>query len=176
MKVLECLKLSTSYSSSILLHREGLFYRMYNESAYLFSRYIKSFKVTECSIKVMDVPYYVVGFPFRSLEGLFTNYTVVTCSGGYLRIDSPSFVFVDADYQIWRSNSHDLSAAAKKGKEVLQDMSINTITTTNVSANPPDADLISILKELYSFRINSSTPLECVNFLSNLQDRLNGKI
>lgn len=165
MKIIEKLKLSTLHSGSILLYEEGLFYRMYGESAYLFVKYIKPFKVTESTLKAMSHPFYMAGFPVKSLSSLFANYTIVTCPEGYLRIDSTSFVFVDEEYKQWEFNSHHIACA---GKEKHLDMSMNT------RINPLDSDLMSVIKDLYSFRINAVTPLDCANFLSELQKRLNG--
>lgn len=165
MKIIDKLKLSTLNSGSILLYEEGLFYRMYGESAYLFTKHIKPFKVTESRLKAMDHPFYMVGFPVKSLSNLLTNYTIVTCPEGYLRIDSTSFVFVEEEYKQWELNSHHTACIGKEKENSM-----------NISLHPEDSDLMSVIKDLYSFRINAVTPLDCANFLSDLQKRLNGKI
>ncbi|MCQ2259272.1 MAG: hypothetical protein MJZ41_14980 [Bacteroidaceae bacterium] len=57
----------------INLFQEGSFYRAYEWSAWLCSRFIRDFKVTNKNLKNIETPVCFVGFPITRLHSCFAR-------------------------------------------------------------------------------------------------------
>ncbi|MCB9291523.1 MAG: hypothetical protein H6559_00085 [Lewinellaceae bacterium] len=69
MQTKDILALEGANEGDILLLREGLFWRAYQLSAFLFFTHIRPLKITARYVKVAGAKLVYVGFPDKVLEG-----------------------------------------------------------------------------------------------------------
>ncbi len=75
MTVKEILALEDAGGEILILHKEGLFWRAYQYSAYLFCTHFRPLKVTAKFVKTVQKEIYYIGFPEQSLEGILKEAT-----------------------------------------------------------------------------------------------------
>ena len=63
MKIKEILLLEEGNNSQVLLVKEGMFWRVYNQSAFLFTKHVKTLKLTKKFYKVVARKMIYGGFP-----------------------------------------------------------------------------------------------------------------
>lgn len=63
MKVSEILQMEQTYTESIILHKEGLFWRAYERSAYLLLKHYRQFQLTKKRVKYLEKEIVYCGFP-----------------------------------------------------------------------------------------------------------------
>ena len=68
----EILALEQENQSSIYFYREGVFYKAYEQSAYLFVKYVRPFQVKKRHVKSVKQDVVFVGFPTNSLPNYFS--------------------------------------------------------------------------------------------------------
>ena len=81
MKIKEILALEKENQNQIILLKEGIFWRAYNMSAFLFTKNIEEYKVTKKYRKVVNAEIVYLGFPHTVLEKILEkakiNFTVI---------------------------------------------------------------------------------------------------
>ena len=148
----------------ILLWPDGSFFRAYEWSAWLCVRYVKQFKPTRREIKSVGTDMIFVGFPKTSLERFTTEglMDVQTCDDGRCILtlreelvmpDNGSTL--EQDYQNWR-NTISITPGKEKEKDSLR-----------IPANP--VSLTGIMKRILEFPVESSTPIDCMQFIAELK-------
>ena len=70
MKIKDILQQEQANTNSIFLHKEGIFWRAYEKSAYLFSLYIKAYQITKKYYKNVGSEVVYLGFPDSSLNNI----------------------------------------------------------------------------------------------------------
>lgn len=103
MKIENILKHEASNESSIILFKEGIFYRAYERSAMRFTEYIADFKVFKKFFKVVNSEVCYLGFPMKNLPILMQRHglTKYTETDYYCVIfDCPS----QKDFDQWKAS------------------------------------------------------------------------
>ncbi len=67
MKIADILLFENEYPTAIILHKEDMFWRAYEKSAYLFSRYILPYNFTKKYYKIVNDYIVYLGFPQNNL-------------------------------------------------------------------------------------------------------------
>ena len=67
----EILKTESENTDKIHFYREGVFYKAYEKSAYLFVTYVKPFMVKKQFVKSVNQEVVSIGFPTNSLRSYF---------------------------------------------------------------------------------------------------------
>lgn len=158
------INLFSSDNPEIHLFKEGIFIKMYNESAYLFTRYLKPYKVNIGKLKKSGEPYFHVGFPSELLKQKFALCTLAEVDNKYWIANSGDFDFSSDEYATWKRE------AELKWEERMQ-----TSETVRQIEDRGDS-WKSILREVSDFRLDSVTPIECVLFLSSIQKKIHGAL
>lgn len=136
--------------SRIYLYREGLFYKAYERSAYLWTQKVCHYEVKVRHVKAVDVEVMSIGFPASVLERKLNGCcydkdgenVIVEVGGG--------IVFDEVAYRQWRSGC---KAASVTGGVVEKSVCIRD----------------EIVGRIMNFPIESSSPIECMVFLSELK-------
>lgn len=148
----------------ILLWPDGSFYRAYEWSAWLCVRYIKQFKTTRREIKSVGTDMVFVGFPQTSLEKFVIDGVQLcqSADNGHCLLILPEGLVVpdagsslDQDYMNWR-NTLPVISSKDKDKDTLR-----------IPANP--VSLTGIMKRILEFPVESSTPIDCLQFIAELK-------
>ena len=154
MKIKEVLAIERSKDGQINLCKEGLFWRAYNGSAYLFVQHFCSFKLIRKFIKSVDQEVVYLGFPESKLPAFkaIAEERELAWLMEEKRIGISGFQAVDpAAYQVWFDSIEKESAGKNSGKPKLD-----------------------ILERIRRFPILEKSPLETQQFLIQLQKEING--
>lgn len=111
-------KIDKAANSAILcLHKEGIFYKLYNQHAMLFTQNIKALKVTVKFIKAVDQHVYSGGFPASIIEDIKKQLTahdgVIEESEKLLTVSNMNWE-KENDYPQWCKQQKRETAAAEK--------------------------------------------------------------
>lgn len=180
----------------IHLFHEGVFAKLYNESAYMFTRYFRRYKVNVTQSK--RGRYYSLGFPFPTLDTLMggeSGWSMTEISSDYRIYASLDSAFDEQEYAAWCNEADMAAAQAETNKtsgtakascrdgvvartEARSDLPLSAGTAMPVVAAPAaNADsLQAIVADILRFRLDSATPLECMLFLQAVQKRCYGAL
>lgn len=161
--LLEILSKESSNTDTIYFYREGVFYKAYERSAYLFVHHVKPFQVKKRFVKSVKREVVTIGFPTNSLYNYFSEEQVAEQENeAKAEVDKK----VDAeDFEQWRAGiplMEDLpgSPARANNKE-------NNNTFINATASEK-----SVAMQVRMFPIEAKTPLDCMLFLSDIKKQL----
>lgn len=145
----------------IFFYREGVFYKAYERSAYLFVTNVKLFQTKKRFIKCAHQEVVSIGFPTNSLRSYFAIDKIKE-EGNMAEIELEKVIDVQA-FEQWKSQlpiyQEDSVRQCKPvdGKQPLsQDMNSNE----------------EIIMKIRMFPIEGKTPLECMLFLSEIKSKL----
>lgn len=147
---------SEKQNNEIILHREGVFYIAYEQSAWLFTVAIHNFKIKKQYIKCVAQDVVSIGFPMTSLEKLASGYETID-EGGVLHLLLPAGMLPQKnDFENWKCLQHYAKEQERQ--------------TTHVGKeNVQFAKKLELLKRINDFPIECKTPLECMLFLSEIK-------
>lgn len=162
-------KISREKGDLISLYREGLFWKLYNVSAYNFSRLVKPYAVKKKYIKEIKEIVVSIGFPDVLLTGNldklkpFSSFVNVTENMIEIGLAEPL-----EGYQEWFDQQDIMpekfpnpeNKKEKKEEEISKNEHCNDTTSEQ------------IIKELRSFPLMQKTPLEVQMFVLELQKKL----
>lgn len=97
----EILVLESSNAHHIHFYREGVFYKAYDRSAYLFVHHIKPFQVKKKFVKQVGADVVSVGFPTNSITNYFPK-EKITEEGNKAEVDIAKSIDVAA-FELWKS-------------------------------------------------------------------------
>jgi hypothetical protein len=158
----DILLLENDSQGKINLFLEGIFWKAYQQSAYkILQNYPKKLKVSKKFIKVVKEEVVSVGFPESSLDKIFAPESIEKISEKHICVNCPPF---DAeDYQKW-FDAQPLSVSTH-----AEESDNNNIVAGHNSLTLSGEN---ILRKLREFRIEDSSPIECMCFLVSLRKQL----
>ncbi|MBU0485442.1 MAG: hypothetical protein KKB30_13135 [Proteobacteria bacterium] len=138
----------------LYLHKEGIFYTIYNQHAMLFVENIKELKVKCKFVKVVNQDVYSCGFPASIIEEikqqLVDRKGVVEESAQMVTVTGVNWQ-TESDYGEWRQQ--------QKNNEDLVEK----------SSSPNSLDLV---REVAGFQVMHRTPMDAMNFIITLQEKI----
>jgi len=182
----------------IYFYREGPFLKAYQQSAYMFVRDCAKFKPTKKYVKAVGREIVSIGFPQGTLLKYFEHTTIVTENEDIIYI---SCAKADPEgFRKWfesievkpkadpkpKAPAAPVAPKAESGSAHQDgrrpDLQHAPIAEATVPAVPPPAQQAfsgsapekenSIIRRLRDFRINASSPMECMIFLGTLQQEI----
>ncbi len=136
---------------AIFLHREGVFWKAYEQSAFLFVKHIKPYSVKKRYYKKIGGEVVSIGFPDSILESLLQLVADKEVQKTEKQITIEGFEPEGAEaFEEWKNGVEALVPAAKQEAGH------------------------GLLEKIRGFPIVNKSPMECQQFLLNLQNRLNG--
>lgn len=155
----EILRIESENSDKIHFYREGVFYKAYEQSAYLFVTHVKPFMVKKQFVKSVNREVVSIGFPTNSIHSYFESGTIVEKENeAEVAIDN---CMTTADFEKWRENIKMTLAKETSAK-------VESLSATSEYADTEK----SIILKIKIFPIESKTPLDCMLFLSELKKSL----
>ena len=100
MTIQEKVEMQKGNTATVYLHREGMFYKAYNEGAFMLN-FLK-YKVSAKYIKNVNQRVYSIGFPLAVLDKLAAAYTI--SNQNTVQMIDPIEVFDSGMYDIWCSS------------------------------------------------------------------------
>jgi hypothetical protein len=153
MKISEIvLKEENNYK--IILHKEGLFWRAYEKSAYLFVTNIKEYNILHKYYKNIGQNIVYIGFP-----GTYLEQVIEMCR-------QKKFPFTKTDDKIVEI------------KGFSQNGDFNNWKNEIINKEKKEIELKEndILKKISDFPLASKTPIEAQQFLDNIQNQIHGTL
>ncbi len=151
MKIKEILQIEQKNTNFIFLHKEGLFWRAYERSAYFFTLYIKEYQIIKKFYKNVNSEVVYLGFHSNSLEQILqsVNKKNVQKSEKQIIVDNfqldiNKFIFWKSEIKLWQSSN----------------------TLPKLSART------EIITKIRNYPIVSKTPIECQQFIIELQKEI----
>lgn len=146
-------------NKGIILHKEGIFWRAYEVSAYVFASEIKSYNVKVKYYKNVNREVVYLGFPATYLD------TIIKLCGkkGYT-------VQEQSESEIVIKGSIEAEGYAAWKKDIVQ-----AIKQTDVSKEN-EISSMDISREIVAYPLASKTPMEAQHFLYEIQLKINGII
>lgn len=150
MKIHEILKIEQNNINSIFLFKEGIFYRCYELSAFRFVNHFKEYKTVKKYVKVADCNIVYLGFPQNALDDLTNGI-------------SKNKIFVNENY----TELTDFPETT--GFEVWKEQ---ISLTKKIEKNQMANDHAEIINKIRAYPLVNKTPMETVNFLSEIQKQI----
>lgn len=162
MGIADILKKEASEKGRIILFKEGIFWRAYEESALLFTKHIKAYQLTKKYFKNVESEVVFCGFPNTTLDELLAK----VCDKEIFKEDDTiriaGFEKVENEvFNVWKNGI----PIAVKESEPEYSVNDNSYNSKEV-----------VLQSLRNFRVANSTPLECQQFLMEMQKLLDGTV
>lgn len=170
MTIKEILAYESANFDSIVLYREGLFWRAYERSAYNFVKHIKAFLLTKKYIKKVQTEVVYLGFPDSSLSSILLYFTGKSIEQTDKQIVCKYFIAMGDEFIEWKNNIHVKISAQNSTLSVAEPLP-GIPTTNNVDEN---ARLVT--DRILKFAVANKSPVECQQFIIELQNQLNGTI
>ena len=149
-------------TNSIHLLKDGLFWRAWERSAFRFTAVIKPYRLTKKFIKRVNCEVVYCGFPSNSLKEVLALVQDKTLEESETEITISGFEPIDnKTFDEWKN---DIPLIEKRDQP------------KPVSTNDKTALDLEILERVRSFQLANSTPMECQQFLMEIQSQLNGTI
>lgn len=146
----------------IYLYREGVFYKAYERSAYLFVKHIKPFIVKKRLVKSVKREVVSIGFPTNSLYNYFSKEQVREFeNGATVELDKKIDL---VEFEQWRANIRLIEDTPQNPSGQMQKAS--------AAEEPIPAAEKNIVMQIKMFPIEAKTPLDCMMFLSNIKKQL----
>ena len=146
-------------NTQILLHKEGLFVRAYEHSAYLFTSHIKLYNITKKFYKNVNQEVVYLGFPQSSLskiESICKEHNLTITEDSSLIKITGVVGFLENEFVNWKNKI-----------PVQQSAKILSQPSSNLQEN-------KIIAELKAFNLVNKTPIECQSFIVELQNKIDG--
>ena len=166
MKLSSILALEASEEVKIYLHREGLFWKAYERSAFLLLRETgKNYQVKCRQQKSTGDIVRSVGFPDSVLHQLFPADALHEVAQSAEEGEHSQALWVEAshadlsDFAVWRAE-HDV--------EELNTDSANKSSKANSRAGNDATALV--MQRLSAFDLANSTPIDCLRFVASLKE------
>lgn len=185
MKIQDKLRTFDEHDPKLHLFQEGIFAKLYNESAFLFTRHVRKYKVNVTDCKRGH--YYSIGFPDSLLVGLLEScpgYEMIDIDPDYRICTHPDFRFDPVEYAEWCRQA-DCDTESRAGKSRVSTVPASSASSASASSGAePSAgcsgaasvpgDYRSLVAEIICFRLENATPLECMLFIQNIQKKCYG--
>lgn len=159
----EILQKECTNTHTVYFYREGVFYKAYDRSAYLFVKFVKPFQIKKRMVKSVKQEVVSIGFPTNSLVNYFSS-DKIREKGNIAEVDLEKNINVD-EFEWWKSQIPILSEESSAKDQPTASRQSNDVLYNKSS------DIEAIMK-IKMFPIEGKTPLECMLFLSELKKAL----
>lgn len=141
----------------IYLYREGIFWKAYQYSAYRVLQRQGGFRLKKKFVKTVSSEVISLGFPDITLERLFHKHELEYVNEKVIGISCD-----DLDIQAYEQWFDTVSLTEPSKSE------------RNQPEDTPFNKPVAVLRRIKEFRIEESTPMECMNFLAPVRKDLIG--
>lgn len=159
----------------VLYNDRGLFFNLVERSAYAFCTRIKPFKVHVKHLKGLDIPFVSIGVPVEYKDEYLQGLTVTTDDRGNVTALLKEPIDENA-FQAWKKHIIE-QKGRKDAVRIKQDIFPEDSVHEDVPGVIPDGDdsvIRQCLQEIKKLNIASMTPMEAMNCLNTLQQKLKG--
>lgn len=154
----------------LILYKEGIFFKAYEQSAYVFHTRIQPFQLKVKTLKDVEQPYITLGFPQSQQEKYLSGLRIIEENPEYLIAELPEPINKDA-FVSWKSGvltsatTQEPSSDAGEGAKYPDAQPERELTEEN-------AALAALLNKVLDLNMAAMTPMTAFNFLYQFQTDL----
>lgn len=175
MTVKDIIHLESGNQTTIILLREGIFWKAYEKSAYAFFHQIHPYKPTRKWVQTIKGDLISLGFPMASADTVLKDREILLRQEDRLVI--ATVPIAQGEFELWKQSvTMTLPEAGRKTADrnggivntppqVLQPATEATVTAVNVFYE-------QMAESIRNFNLESKTPVECMLFLMELKRKL----
>ncbi len=169
----ERINLEKDNLTTIILHSDGgLFYNLYERSAYAFNTRIKPFKVHVKTLKALSSPYISVGVPTSKVNDYLNGLELSKDNPEYLVAKLKEPIDENA-FQAWKRHFIEQKEIEKKNETIpVLDIHRNSQKETPCKQDENTSLVRNCFMEVKTLNLASMTPMEAMLFLNELQMKL----
>lgn len=162
MKIQDVLILERENTNKCYLIKDGIFWRAFEKSAFWFVNNLKPYTITKKHFKVINANVAYLGFPDSTLNGLL----IIAETKGYIVNRHEKQVTIEG---------FEISDGFEQWKDEIpyQTPDNQNISLVNEPAENYDSGLIAKIRK---FPVAERTPIECQQFIIELQNTINGTV
>ncbi len=168
MKLANVISEEAKNTGSIIMYREGLFWRVYEKSAFMFTLHLRQYSATKKFFKTVNSEIVFIGFPNQTLNQIIGKAQGKAVEQSESRICIGGFEFNKEAYLLWK-NGIDLTEKSM-GKK------IDRTTEDANRVEKFDREQSTVIERIRHFPVIRKTPLECQEFIVEIQNQLNGSL
>lgn len=161
----EIVSLEAANRDRIYLHLEGIFWKAYQRSAYLFVNEYNKYKILKKYVKAVKQEIVVLGFPQTQLLRLFPEESICRINGKLLYIKGNRNIN-ENEYETW------FGSISEKINETAHTVHTAHVEKTKATEPLNKNKEWNIMMKLREFRLEVSTPMECMHFVNELKNEL----
>ena len=167
MKVFDIYRLELKNTDCCYLIKDGIFWRAYEKSAMQFCEKINAYQVTKKHFKGINSTMFYMGFPNSNLNPILEKCRMMNLllekSDNLIKI---SGFEIQTGFEEWKSKFDEIPLYIAENQP--------DYGVTNQNTKP--LALTSIEEKIRLFPIASKTPMDCQQFLYELQNQINGAL
>ena len=173
MTVKEIIQIENGNRNTIILLREGIFWRAYEKSAYAFSMQVHPYKPTRKWVIAVKQDVVSLGFPVSAAENVLNGCKVLMRQEARLVLAASP---IDPDgFEVWkqtvpRSLPPAVVSPAPAAASPVMEPAASSVVSPAVSAVGQCCD--GLAECIRRFNIESKTPVDCMLFLMELKRKL----
>ena len=173
MTVKEIIQIENGNRNTIILLREGIFWRAYEKSAYAFSMQVHPYKPTRKWVIAVKQVVVSLGFPVSAAENVLNGCKVLMRQEARLVLAASP---IDPDgFEVWkqtvpRSLPPAVVAPEPAAASPVMEPAASSVVSPAVSAVGQCCD--GLADCIRRFNIESKTPVDCMLFLMELKRKL----
>lgn len=164
------MELERENMNTIILFREGIFWKAYEKSAYAFHHQIQPYKLTKKHVPSINGELVSLGFPTGATDNILSGRKVLLTEDYKMILESEGID--NAQFETWKEQIP-LMAPIVKDNVVREGVVTMTRTTQQMGIqSPPPASMAKIVENIRLFNLESKTPVECMLFLMDIKKQL----
>lgn len=166
----------------VYLHREGNFFRAFNQSAWLMATYVyaEDYRLKlgdKQGLQVMHMQtkasgdYAMAGFPIRSLEK-YVGCSVMEEHDDIVRVTVDPLLLPKLSPEEYQKQYEAYVSAIPVKEQKPAKASTPTVAACGQSTGSHGVGMFDIIKQIMAFPIEESNPLEAMNFVAKLKTQV----
>lgn len=147
--------------NSIILLREGIFWKAYEKSAYAFHHQIQPYKLSKKHVPYVNGELVSLGFPTGAADNILAGRKVLLTEEYKMIIEAESIDV--AAFEAWKEQLPLMVPVVKEG--------VATSVRTATQPSSPK-DISKVVEAIKHFNLESRTPVECMLFLMDIKKQI----
>lgn len=154
--------------NTIILLREGIFWKAYEKSAYAFHHQIQPYKLSKKYVPSVNGELVSLGFPTGATDNILSGRKVLLTEDYKMIIESETIDI--AAFETWKEQIPLMAPIVKDG--VAREGVVTMTRTAPQVTQPHSTDIARIIESIRLFNLESKTPVECMLFLMDIKKQL----
>lgn len=167
MTVKEIIQMENGNQNTIILLREGIFWKAYERSAYAFFMQIHPYKPTRKWVISVKQDIVSLGFPMSSADLILKDAKILLKQADSIVLSA--LPIITEEVEGWKQNlpmiMPDSKKIPQKSDLLVVSSAEQTVQSEGLVVSPESAIYEQLANNIRGFNLESKTPVECMLFL-----------